>query len=161
MLERLTALQDVLLRAAKGATHPELMAFLQSEIIRCRQALGYPVNEASLSGEEATSSPSAPARVDGPVGCVVVVRWETGTGRPLRYAVALDPTAGQLNATPSKLHREAQASPHCFPLTTAVGLPRLARPANLESTRAQKRTNLLEQALFSANEARPLHAVPL
>lgn len=95
MLERLTALQDVLLRAAKGATHPELMAFLQSEIIRCRQALGYPVNEASLSGEEeATSSPSAPARVDGPVGCVVVVRWETGTGRPLRYAVALDPTAG-------------------------------------------------------------------
>lgn len=95
MLERLNAMQDVLLRAAKGATHPELMAFLQSEIIRCRQALGHPVDEATLSLEEAPAPPSAPAaRDDCPVGCVVVIRWETDTGRPLRYAVALDPTAG-------------------------------------------------------------------
>lgn len=96
MLERLTALQDVLLRAAKGATHPELMAFLQSEIIRCRQALGHPVDEATLSLEEEASTPTSAsaARDDCPVGCVVVIRWETDTGRPLRYAVALDPTAG-------------------------------------------------------------------
>lgn len=95
MLERLTALQDVLLRAAKGATHPELMAFLQSEILRCRQALGLPVDEVISSLDEAfTPPPAPPAHANSPVGCVVVTRWETATGRPLRYTVALDPAAG-------------------------------------------------------------------